>query len=229
MGSYIIGGPHGWWMTMMMMIGCKLLRHQRKRRDGLGRAQCGRAQRDRRQRKPAMAMAERTEGDDGGGGGNSAMETTEDSGSCITGVSTHDGQYTQYNIFGNSFEVSAKYVPPIRPIGRGAYGIVWCVFILFPSALRYLLLLLFSVVLLLLLLFCSFVFSLAAVCCFRCRWSGLLDRGDMSRTRTRCYGASIVCVQTFCELEQLDEDWTSRLCFKGCYLLCCCWCTSGSG
>jgi hypothetical protein len=98
-----------------------------------------------------MAMAERTEGDDGGGGGgggSSAMETTEDSGSCISGVSTHDGQYTQYNIFGNSFEVSAKYVPPIRPIGRGAYGIVWCVFILFPSALPSLrcLLLLFSVV-----------------------------------------------------------------------------------
>jgi hypothetical protein len=56
------------------------------------------------------------------------METTEDNGSCISGVSTHDGQYTQYNIFGNSFEVSAKYVPPIRPIGRGAYGIVCSAF-----------------------------------------------------------------------------------------------------
>ncbi len=145
---------------MMMMIGCKLLRHQRKRRDGLGRAQCGCAQRDRRQRKAAMAMAERTEGDDGGGGGNSVMETTEESGSCISGVSTHDGQYTQYNIFGNSFEVSAKYVPPIRPIGRGAYGIVWCVFILFPSALpclRCLLLLLFSVVVVVVVLFLCFL------------------------------------------------------------------------
>ncbi len=118
-------------------------------------AQCGRAQRDRRQRKAAMAMAERTEGDHGGGGGgggSSAMETTEDNGSCISGVSTHDGQYTQYNIFGNSFEVSAKYVPPIRPIGRGAYGIVWCVFILFPSALPYL-----RCLLLLLFLCCCFV------------------------------------------------------------------------
>jgi hypothetical protein len=148
----------------MMVLGCKLLRHQRKRRDGLGRAQCGRAQRDRRQRNAAMAMAERTEGDDGGGGGgggSSAMETTEDSGSCISGVSTHDGQYTQYNIFGNSFEVSAKYVPPIRPIGRGAYGIVWCVFILFPSALpclRCLLLLLFSVVVIVVVLFLCFFF-----------------------------------------------------------------------
>jgi hypothetical protein len=82
--------------------------------------------------------------------------------------------------------------------------------------------------LLLLLLFCSFVFW-AGVCCFRCRWSGLLDLGDMSRTRTRCHGASIVCVQTFWELEQLEEDGTSSLCFKGCYLLCCCWCTSRSG
>ncbi|BBN01631.1 mitogen-activated protein kinase 1/3 [Marchantia polymorpha subsp. ruderalis] len=42
----------------------------------------------------------------------------------IAGVPTHGGQYTLYNIFGNLFEVSAKYVPPIRPIGRGAYGIV---------------------------------------------------------------------------------------------------------
>lgn len=39
-------------------------------------------------------------------------------------VLTHGGQYVQYNIFGNLFEVSTKYVPPIRPIGRGAYGIV---------------------------------------------------------------------------------------------------------
>lgn len=42
----------------------------------------------------------------------------------IQGVPTHNGEYTQYNIFGNLFEVSRKYVPPIRPIGRGAYGIV---------------------------------------------------------------------------------------------------------
>ncbi|BFG31780.1 hypothetical protein CerSpe_180540 [Prunus speciosa] len=37
---------------------------------------------------------------------------------------THGGRYAQYNVFGNLFEVSSKYVPPIRPIGRGAYGIV---------------------------------------------------------------------------------------------------------
>ncbi|KAH7286192.1 hypothetical protein KP509_33G062300 [Ceratopteris richardii] len=42
----------------------------------------------------------------------------------IRGVPTHGGLYTQYNIFGNLFEISAKYVPPLRPIGRGAYGIV---------------------------------------------------------------------------------------------------------
>ncbi|CAI5460512.1 unnamed protein product [Closterium sp. Yama58-4] len=42
----------------------------------------------------------------------------------IVGVPTYDGAYTQYNIYGNMFEVTAKYVPPIRPIGRGAYGIV---------------------------------------------------------------------------------------------------------
>ncbi|XP_031100948.1 mitogen-activated protein kinase 3-like [Ipomoea triloba] len=39
-------------------------------------------------------------------------------------VQTHGGQYVQYDIFGNLFEVTSKYAPPITPIGRGAYGIV---------------------------------------------------------------------------------------------------------
>ncbi|KAH1199793.1 Mitogen-activated protein kinase MMK2 [Glycine max] len=39
----------------------------------------------------------------------------------IRGVHTHGGRYVQYNIYGNLFEVSRKYVPPIRPVGRGAY------------------------------------------------------------------------------------------------------------
>ena len=43
----------------------------------------------------------------------------------IKGVLTHGGRYVHYNVYGNLFEVSSKYVPPIRPIGRGAYGIVW--------------------------------------------------------------------------------------------------------
>ncbi|KAJ7951178.1 Mitogen-activated protein kinase [Quillaja saponaria] len=42
----------------------------------------------------------------------------------IKAVPTHGGRYVQYNIYGNLFEVSRKYVPPIRPVGRGAYGIV---------------------------------------------------------------------------------------------------------
>ncbi|KAK9121228.1 hypothetical protein Syun_018845 [Stephania yunnanensis] len=42
----------------------------------------------------------------------------------IKGVLTHGGRYVQYNVYGNLFEVSTKYVPPIRPVGRGAYGIV---------------------------------------------------------------------------------------------------------
>ncbi|KAB1226105.1 Mitogen-activated protein kinase 3 [Morella rubra] len=41
------------------------------------------------------------------------------------GFPTHGGQFVQYNIFGNLFEITAKYRPPILPIGRGAYGIVW--------------------------------------------------------------------------------------------------------
>ena len=43
----------------------------------------------------------------------------------IKGVLTHGGRYVQYNVHGSLFEVSSKYVPPIRPIGRGASGLVW--------------------------------------------------------------------------------------------------------
>ncbi|PIA38691.1 hypothetical protein AQUCO_02700128v1 [Aquilegia coerulea] len=39
-------------------------------------------------------------------------------------VPTHGGRFVQYNIFGNLFEITTKYRPPIMPIGRGAYGIV---------------------------------------------------------------------------------------------------------
>jgi hypothetical protein len=39
--------------------------------------------------------------------------------------SYYDGKYSQYMVCGNLFDVLAKYVPPIRPIGKGAYGIVW--------------------------------------------------------------------------------------------------------
>ncbi|KAB2610031.1 chaperonin CPN60-2 [Pyrus ussuriensis x Pyrus communis] len=41
------------------------------------------------------------------------------------GISLYGGKYVQYNILGNLFEVSAKYAPPIHPVGRGAYGTVW--------------------------------------------------------------------------------------------------------
>lgn len=44
--------------------------------------------------------------------------------SNFRGVPTHGGRYVQYNVYGNLFEVSKKYVP-LRPVGRGAYGIVW--------------------------------------------------------------------------------------------------------
>ncbi|KAG6538356.1 hypothetical protein ZIOFF_003471 [Zingiber officinale] len=37
---------------------------------------------------------------------------------------SHGGRFIQYNIFGNIFEVTSKYKPPIMPIGKGAYGIV---------------------------------------------------------------------------------------------------------
>lgn len=43
----------------------------------------------------------------------------------IKGIPTRDGKYVEYNVVGNFFEVTSKYVPPIQPVGRGAYGIVW--------------------------------------------------------------------------------------------------------
>ncbi|KAK4488315.1 hypothetical protein RD792_004071 [Penstemon davidsonii] len=42
----------------------------------------------------------------------------------FSGVLTHGGKYVQYNLYGNLFEVPTKYVPPLRPLGRGAYGLV---------------------------------------------------------------------------------------------------------
>ncbi|KAL1543889.1 Mitogen-activated protein kinase mmk1 [Salvia divinorum] len=42
----------------------------------------------------------------------------------IPSAFSHGGRFIQYNIFGNIFEVTAKYKPPIMPIGKGAYGIV---------------------------------------------------------------------------------------------------------
>ncbi|KAK9207327.1 hypothetical protein WN943_017612 [Citrus x changshan-huyou] len=61
-------------------------------------------------------------------GANRIMSGESSSGSgdhtIVKGVPTHGGRYVQYNVYGNLFEVSRKYVPPIRPVGRGAYGIV---------------------------------------------------------------------------------------------------------
>ncbi|KAF5460634.1 hypothetical protein F2P56_020490 [Juglans regia] len=54
----------------------------------------------------------------------SSSGASSSTGGTIKRVLTHNGRYVQYNVCGNLFEVSAKYVPPIRPIGRGACGIV---------------------------------------------------------------------------------------------------------
>jgi hypothetical protein len=45
--------------------------------------------------------------------------------SGAAGVPTYGGQYIKYSVVGTDFEVSMRYKPPIRPIGRGAYGVVW--------------------------------------------------------------------------------------------------------
>jgi mitogen-activated protein kinase 1/3 len=54
-----------------------------------------------------------------------SLESSSGGDPNIKGMPAHDGRYVQYNVYGNLFEVSRKYVPPIRPIGRGANGIVW--------------------------------------------------------------------------------------------------------
>ncbi|XP_030937979.1 mitogen-activated protein kinase homolog D5-like isoform X3 [Quercus lobata] len=51
----------------------------------------------------------------------SAMATTTEN---ISATLSHGGRFIQYSIFGNIFEVTAKYKPPILPIGNGAHGIV---------------------------------------------------------------------------------------------------------
>lgn len=55
---------------------------------------------------------------------------------AIPATLSHGGRFIQYNIFGNVFEVTAKYKPPIMPIGKGAYGIVWSVVSSFLSFLK---------------------------------------------------------------------------------------------
>ncbi|XP_073139550.1 mitogen-activated protein kinase homolog NTF6 isoform X1 [Henckelia pumila] len=42
------------------------------------------------------------------------------------GVPIYGGKFIQYNVLGNLFEVPVKYIPPITPVGRGAYGLVCC-------------------------------------------------------------------------------------------------------
>jgi len=72
----------------------------------------------------------RMEGGGGGGGGagvGGCLGLGHGGEAQIKGTHTHGGRYVQYNVYGNLFEVSAKYVPPIRPVGRGAFGIIWCV------------------------------------------------------------------------------------------------------
>lgn len=45
--------------------------------------------------------------------------------SRVIGVPTYGGQYVKYTVAGTDFEVPMRYKPPIRLIGRGAYGVVW--------------------------------------------------------------------------------------------------------
>ncbi|RLN11987.1 ABA stimulation MAP kinase [Panicum miliaceum] len=63
----------------------------------------------------------------GGGGGQPPQQPAGGAGGMMDNIQatlSHGGRFIQYNIFGNVFEVTAKYKPPILPIGKGAYGIV---------------------------------------------------------------------------------------------------------
>lgn len=77
---------------------------------------------------------EMAEAGGGGGGGQQPPAAAASAAGAGAGMMeniqatlSHGGRFIQYNIFGNVFEVTAKYKPPILPIGKGAYGIVWFV------------------------------------------------------------------------------------------------------
>ncbi|XP_051153004.1 mitogen-activated protein kinase homolog NTF6-like [Andrographis paniculata] len=42
----------------------------------------------------------------------------------LEGSPVHGGKFVQYNVLGSLFEIPSKYIPPIAPLGRGAYGLV---------------------------------------------------------------------------------------------------------
>ncbi|KAK1373640.1 Mitogen-activated protein kinase [Heracleum sosnowskyi] len=42
----------------------------------------------------------------------------------VEGITTHGMKLVKYNVLGNIFQVPSKYVPPIKHVGCGAYGIV---------------------------------------------------------------------------------------------------------
>ncbi|EEC80038.1 hypothetical protein OsI_21727 [Oryza sativa Indica Group] len=74
---------------------------------------------------------EMAEAGGGGGGGQQPPAAAASAAGAGAGMMeniqatlSHGGRFIQYNIFGNVFEVTAKYKPPILPIGKGAYGIV---------------------------------------------------------------------------------------------------------
>ncbi|XP_037491195.1 mitogen-activated protein kinase 4 isoform X2 [Jatropha curcas] len=57
-----------------------------------------------------------------------SMESSFGSGEHkIEGTPTHGGRYVQYDVNSILFEVSRKYVPPIRYLSKGAHGIVCAV------------------------------------------------------------------------------------------------------
>ncbi|CAN1237351.1 Mitogen-activated protein kinase 4, partial [Linum grandiflorum] len=68
--------------------------------------------------EPSMSM------ETSSGGEHNNNNNSSTTSSNVRGTQTYAGRYVQYNVYGNLFEVSRKYVHPLRPVGRGAYGIV---------------------------------------------------------------------------------------------------------
>lgn len=47
----------------------------------------------------------------------------------LPAVFSSDGRFITYTIYEYQFVVTSKYKPPIMPVGKGAYGLVWLDFV----------------------------------------------------------------------------------------------------
>jgi hypothetical protein len=82
---------------------------------------------DRREGKKKKVAAAAGAAGEGEAGKDAEEEEEVLDGVIMKGLSTQGGRFVVYDVYGEQFEVTAKYRPPIEPLGRGAYAIVWYV------------------------------------------------------------------------------------------------------